>query len=114
MNVIRADGSRFAAGAGEPQVTVKFHDRRAEWALALNPDLKLGELYMDGRLTVDQGDIYDFLHLAMVNTAYHNTSGLMTLARTFRRVIRRISQYNPASRAKAHVAHHYDLSGQAL
>lgn len=113
LRVIRADGSEFTAGDdGEPRVTVKLHDRSAAWELALHPDLKLGELYMDGRLTVENGDIYDFLHLAMTNTAYHHTSGLLTVARAIRRVFRRFSQFNPASRSKDHVAHHYDLSGQ--
>jgi len=112
LTIIRADGSRFAAGSGEPNVTIRLHDRRAGFELALHPDLKLGELYMDGRLTVEDGDIYDLLMLAMANTAYHNTNGPLRAMRAFRRMIRRFSQYNPASRSKDHVAHHYDLSGK--
>src|SRR5437763_10868181 len=33
-------------------------------------------------------------------------------ARTFRNVTRKIAQFNPASRARKNVAHHYDLSGE--
>jgi cyclopropane-fatty-acyl-phospholipid synthase len=112
LTVIRADGSRFSAGSGEPHVAFRIHDRRAEWELALHPDLKLGELYMDGRLTMEEGDIYDLLLLAMSNTAYRRVSGLLSAIRTLRRLFRRLSQYNPARRAKDHVAHHYDLSGK--
>jgi len=112
LTVIRADGSCFDAGSGEPQVAIRLRDRRAEWELALHPDLKLGELYMDGRLTMEQGDIHDLLMLAMGNTAYHNTNGPLRVLRGLRRLFRRFSQYNPVGRAKAHVAHHYDLSGK--
>jgi len=112
LTVIRADGSRFSAGTGAPQVVFRLHDRRAEWELALHPDLKLGELYMDGRLTMAEGDIYDLLHLAMSNTAGRNTKGPLRLARAMRRLFRRVSQYNPAPKSKDHVAHHYDLSGK--
>ena len=44
-------------GSGEPRITVKLHDRRAIWQLAMNPDLQLGALYMEGRLTVRGGAI---------------------------------------------------------
>ncbi len=112
MTVIRADGSRFSAGRGEPHVTVKLQDRRAALELALHPDLKLGELYMDGRLTIEQGDIYDLLALAMRNAGSHHGKGLLSVARALRRLFRRFSQFNPVSRSKDHVAHHYDLSGK--
>ena len=113
LTVIRADGSRFSAGHGEPHVTIKLHDRAAALELALHPDLKLGELYMDGRMTVEEGgDIYDMLELAMCNTAHYNTTGLLSVVRMLRRIFRRFSQFNPASRSKDHVAHYYDLSRQ--
>jgi cyclopropane-fatty-acyl-phospholipid synthase len=34
------------------------------------------------------------------------------MARALRRFVRRAMQYNPATRSKLHVAHHYDLSGK--
>jgi cyclopropane-fatty-acyl-phospholipid synthase len=39
-------------------------------------------------------------------------SGLHKAIRAFRSFTRRLAQYNPASRSKKHVAHHYDLSGR--
>ena len=99
-------------GHGAPHIVVKIHDRRALLELALHPDLKLGELYMDGRLTVEQGDIADLLDLLMTNIAHNRTSGSLRLGRAIRHAFRPFEQYNPVSRSKAHVAHHYDLSGK--
>jgi cyclopropane-fatty-acyl-phospholipid synthase len=113
LTVVHPSGRAETFGSGAPEVAIRFHDSRAMLELVLNPDLKLGELYMDGRLTVENGaTIADVLGLLMMNLAAAQPSGLHKLARRFRRLARRILQYNPASKAKEHVAHHYDLSGR--
>ena len=99
-------------GQGDPEVVVRLHDRRAGLELALNPDLKLGELYMDGRLTLEKGDIAGLLALLMRNLGADRPRGLHALLRRFRTWKRAIDQFNPISRSKEHVAHHYDLSGR--
>jgi cyclopropane-fatty-acyl-phospholipid synthase len=49
----------------------------------------------------------------MSNLAQHRRrSALLKLGDGWRKAMRRFSQYNPASRSKAHVAHHYDLSSR--
>ena len=55
-----ADGvtETFGDGSG-PLLGVKLVDRAAEWRLMVNPALSLGELYMDGRLIVTRGDLYE-------------------------------------------------------
>jgi cyclopropane-fatty-acyl-phospholipid synthase len=107
----RPRGAPLLFGQGDPRMIVRMHDRRALYELGLNPDLKLGDLYMDGRLTVEDGKtIRDLLDFLMRNLARAGVSGLHKFARSLRRLARPILQFNPASRAKAHVAHHYDLS----
>ena len=111
LTVIHADGSKEAFGAGEPRVAIRLHDRTAGLELLLHPDLKLGELYMNGRLTVEEGDIADLLALLMMNLGTAKPSGLHKLIRKFRTLTRRFAQFNPANKSKENVAHHYDLNG---
>ena len=111
LGIIRANGRYQKFGEDEPDVVIRFKDSAAERQLVLNPDLKLGELYMDGRLILEKGDVAQLLALLMKNLGSARPTGLHRLGRTFRRLTRRLRQFNPASRAKAHVAHHYDLSG---
>ncbi|MDE2463696.1 MAG: class I SAM-dependent methyltransferase [Alphaproteobacteria bacterium] len=111
LTMIRPGGTDVF-GQGEPRVTVRFHDRKVLWDIARDPDLKLGEAYMDGRLSIEEGDIALLLDILMSNVAHNSTTGWHRLGRALRRAFRRLSQYNPASRAKDHVAHHYDLSGK--
>lgn len=100
----------FGNGAGA-RVTVRFTDTAAEWAVALNPLLKLGETYMDARLRVENCTINDFLALAMRNIQRLPSPWWMKSLDWLRYLTRRIHQYNPAPRAQRNVAHHYDLDG---
>jgi cyclopropane-fatty-acyl-phospholipid synthase len=105
-------GGRRTFGSGTPQVGMCLHDRRAPVELALNPELKLGELYMDGRLTVENGDISALLDLLMYNLSLASPRGVLKAERVWRWVTRRLAQLNYSSRARRNVAHHYDLSGK--
>lgn len=115
LTVIDATGGShvFAAGEASPQfptVTVRLHDRGLPLKLALNPEFYIGEAYMDGSLTIEEGSLYDFMALGQINMGWgHGHRGYDALA-TFRRVWRHMSQFNPVSRARRNAAYHYDLS----
>lgn len=112
LTVTYPSGKQETFGSGEPHIAIALSDSAAVGELLLDPDLKLGELYMNGRLTVQKGDIAGLLSLLMKNLSSQRPSGLHRLMRRFRTLTRRISQFNPIGRSRAHVAHHYDLNGQ--
>ncbi len=113
LTVLRPGGRSTTVGQGEPHVTVRLHDRKAIRELALKPELKLGELYMDGRLTVeDDRDIADLLGLLMMNLGRMTPGPFIRIHRAIRQMTRPLRQTNWAKRAKKNVAHHYDLSGR--
>jgi len=101
---------RFAGSAG-PKVTLRLHDKTLHHRLLLNPYLAVGEGYMDGTLTVEDGTIYDALDLACRNAARLDNFPLQRLQDGLKRLLRTIHTYNPIERAQRNVAHHYDLSG---
>ena len=105
------DGRSTTYGAGAPRATMRLHGRWTGLAIGFRPDLALGEAYMDGRLTVEEGTIADVLEILMINMGTLRTPPLIiSAARELRTCIRRLSQFNPAPRARKNVAHHYDLS----
>lgn len=112
--VIDASDKRWEIGdpLSGPSVTIRLHDKSANYKFALNPRLFLGEAYMDGRLTVEGGTIYDFLDLVGSNTG----TGTLNLADKYftklRLMWRGLKQFNSLTRAKKNVAHHYDLSSE--
>lgn len=98
----------FGDGAG-PEVAIRLEDRKAEWALFLDPSLALGQLYMDGRLTMVSGSIYDFLTIVMKDTASGPLPWVVRAHDALRYAWRRFEQFNPASRSQRNVKHHYDI-----
>jgi cyclopropane-fatty-acyl-phospholipid synthase len=101
----------FSAGSGAPKLTIAITDRTLPRRLCLQPDLALGEGYMDGTITIAGDDLGGLLALLIHNAA--QGLPLWQKPRTaFRKFVRRLKQFNPAGRSRRNVAHHYDLSGR--
>ena len=100
------------SGAPGPRAAIRFTDRRTEWQVLLRPDPALGEAFMDGRLILEQGNLYDLLDLCTLNLELLGSNPGPSLFDRSERLLRRFHQYNPVPRARANVAHHYDLSGR--
>jgi len=110
LTLIDATGCahRFGDGAG-PEIAARISDRRTEWRLLANPTLALGEAYMDGRVVMERGTVYDLLEAVLSNLESKPWPAWASALLQARVLTRRLRQYNPAPRAKKNVAHHYDL-----
>ena len=107
------DGSRRRYGCGtRDRVVVRVHDPALVRRLVLNPGLAVGEGYMDGGLTVEGDDLHGLAGLAIRNMGARRGAAWHRAAAGMRRALRAVQQFNPAGRARANVAHHYDLSGE--
>jgi cyclopropane-fatty-acyl-phospholipid synthase len=113
LDVETADGvtETFGDGLGPP-LAVKLLDRAAEWRLMANPALSLGELYMDGRLIVVRGGLYDLLELGARNLAEMEGLPWVKALNKIRMAFRALHQRNNRRRAKRNVASHYDLDAR--
>jgi cyclopropane-fatty-acyl-phospholipid synthase len=113
LTLIGPRGERVVVGDGnEPQVTVRLHDTATMTRIGLNPGVAVGEAYMNGKLTVENATIYQLIELAMVNVGWGDVDFSNKWGALIRGIGRRFQQYNPISRSKQNVAHHYDLSDQ--
>src|ERR1700684_591925 len=112
FTVITASGRRYAVGSGSgPAVAVRFTSAKAQRSVLLNPELRLGEAYMDGDFVVEQGSIADVLALLLRQERVAVPRWALPL-RAVRYLFRRLQQFNPRSRSIRNVAHHYDLDGR--
>jgi cyclopropane-fatty-acyl-phospholipid synthase len=115
---IDVTGKRYSYGAPSPTlnpVTVRFTDSSTPRKIVLNPSLAAGEAFMDGRLVVERGDIYDLLNLVTWNTRFEkrgNDSSLESRARFVGDPLGWLRTFNQERRSKRNVAHHYDLSAK--
>ncbi len=109
LEIVDAKGrvDRFGDGS-EPTARVRFRTPAVQRAITTNPELRLGEAYMDGDLILERGDIHDFLDVLASNLRNDRAAWMQAIAGV-RYVTRRIRQHNTRRRARKNVAHHYDL-----
>ncbi|MEI9927458.1 MAG: cyclopropane-fatty-acyl-phospholipid synthase family protein [Sphingomonas sp.] len=115
LTVINPDGRMAVFGSPDcalHPVTIRL-GRGVVGAILRDPGLGAAEAFMDGRLTIEQGDILDLLMLFTANNRWEDGSRTLNpgLLRTaWDAVALRIGRYNMRRQARRNVAHHYDLS----
>jgi cyclopropane-fatty-acyl-phospholipid synthase len=113
LRLIDAHGQSHVFGdGGEPRATIRTHDASLHWRIPLSPSLATGEAFMNGTLTIEDGTLRDFLELVSRDYESAMRSSFASLVGRVARFGRYLSQFNPASRARRNVAHHYDLTGR--
>jgi len=94
-----------------PPIAARFTSWQAAVGVLLEPELKLGEAYMNGTFVMEQGSIADLLALAMGGGDLHALRWSHPLE-ALQLAWRRLKQFNLRGRARRNVAHHYDLDEQ--
>ena len=116
LTIRHADGSSASVGAPDPDladVAIRFTDKGAERAVLRNPGLGAAEMFMAGRLVIEQGDIRGLVGLLKGNSLWEEGRVPLRAVAPLRlvgAVRHRLDRVNMARRAKRNVAHHYDLS----
>ena len=111
ITITTASGAKFTCGDGTgTPLAARFLTRAAELRVLQNPELYLGEAYMDGTFVVDEGSTADVLAILM-----DQPEMLPDWAKPqwwLRYLVRRARQLNARTRSRNNVAHHYDLDGR--
>jgi cyclopropane-fatty-acyl-phospholipid synthase len=113
VTLVEADGKAHVirGAAPGPSVTLRLHDRVLPWHLLVNPKLRFGEAYMDGRLTIEQGTLREVMDIMCRGLASIEETPAYARRTRMVRWARHILSYNPINLSRRNVAHHYDLSG---
>lgn len=113
LNVSFPDGKerRYGEPAAEP-INIHLSEPSLSRRILLNPELALGEAYMDGTLTIENDDLYGFLELLIMNQRHQPNLLHYRWLAIFRVAIRWFTQLNRIQKSQKNVAHHYDLSGE--
>ena len=113
LRVTTATGRVFHFGDGSgPPVALLFTSAATQRAVMLDPEVKVGEAYMDGTLQIEEGTIANLLALVLGQTP-DGMPPIWARPQWFVRYLkRRLQQLNLPSRARRNVAHHYDLDGR--
>ncbi len=106
-------GRRLTAGRGSgPKLGLRFNDKTAPVLFLLDPELRFGELYMEGRIDITEGTLFDVMMLGGSNMWQRDASLRVRLWQKVRSALRHIVRPNDPLRARRNVAHHYDLDAR--
>jgi cyclopropane-fatty-acyl-phospholipid synthase len=116
LTVIDHDGTEYRYGAPDPAhgpVRVRFTDRGAALHVAKDPRVGAGEVYMDGRMIVEQGDIRDLVLLIRYNAPVERGGPLKPkgpVRKAVNYVAAKLDQINWRSRSRHNAEHTYNLT----
>ena len=93
----------------EKPIKLKLHNKSVEYKLLLFPDFYFGKGYMDGEITIEQGDISEFLEITLRNIGRKNISKFSKTINKIRGTWRALTNFNTRKSSKAAVEHHYEI-----
>ncbi len=110
LGVIDHTGRRhdFGTAGTRPSAVVRLHDPALYRRLTLHPTLHIGRAYVDGTLTVEEGQLSDFLDLLLLNEQLGSKGRAGDIKRRLDEMARLSAVVNMPRRARRNVHHHYD------
>ena len=112
--LVHPDGTREEVGGGDGRtLTLKLHDGKVARDLMRSPRLAIGEAYMDGRLTIEDGSMLDFLTLILSANRWEDGGRSRRLLQSVKgsNLLARLRR-NAPGKSRRNVAHHYDLGDE--
>ncbi|WMS41269.1 cyclopropane-fatty-acyl-phospholipid synthase family protein [Acuticoccus sp. MNP-M23] len=107
MVIEYADGTSRSFGDGDgPRYVLVFNDPAVGRDMLLHPELRFGELYMEGRWWLREGSLAGLLTMLFQNM---DTGTVPLWRQMLHQGMRRIRQRNHARAARRNVHHHYDV-----
>lgn len=117
LTVIDPVGTAKSYGDGDPDwpaLTMRLHDAKVARDIIRDPRLGAGEAYMDGRYSIEGGDILDFVTFVRANRPWESGDYGLKRPGAVRSlttsIVGRVNRLNQRRSSRANVAHHYDLS----
>ena len=110
--LIDANSKKYVIGKPKENnpITLKLLDKSLHYKLLFYPDLYFGEAYSKGSLTIENGTLTEFLHMALQNIGRKETNLFSELLNTIRGSYRYFTNFNFIKKSKMNIARHYDIS----
>ena len=110
LEIIDSKNKKHKFGNSNPIITIRLTNKSVERKLFFNPNLYLGEAYMNEELILEKGSIDEFLQ--MITKCYDNfisNNHIYKIYEYFSSILKPLHQINQLVNSKKNVAHHYDI-----
>jgi cyclopropane-fatty-acyl-phospholipid synthase len=110
--LIDAESKKYIIGSPKKSnpITLQLLDKKLHYKLIFRPDLYFGEAYAQGSIKIKNGNLTDFLDLALMNIGRKELNVFSQLINKFGGSYRYLTNFNFIKKSKMNVAHHYDIS----
>jgi len=109
--LVDSQGQKYICGEisnKQKPLTLKLLKKDLNWKLTLYPELYLGEEYYKGNIQIENGSIYDFLHLALKNLGRGKINIYSTIINSLTYGFNFLTKHNLKKVSKRNVEMHYD------
>ena len=111
LTIVDSKNNTHQFGSGKGNLKIRLTNKSIEKKLFRNPNLYLGEAYMDKEIIIEKGTIEEFIDLVTLcyddfirhNKMYSYYEFISSIFKSFQ-------QINKLVNSKKNVAHHYDLN----
>jgi cyclopropane-fatty-acyl-phospholipid synthase len=113
LSVTTAGGRKriYGNGAG-PLIAIRFTTYRWQCAVLLDPELRLGEAYVEGALIIERGSIAGLLDILARNFGRREPTLWSKAMRAIRGFLRSAFRLNDPARAQRNARHHYNIDSR--
>ena len=111
LEIVDSNNKIYKFGNSNPHVRIKLKNRSIERKLFLNPNLYIGEAYMNEELIVEKGTIEEFINL--ITNCYDDfisNNKFYKFYEFLSSIFMPFQQINQLVNSKKNVAHHYDIN----
>ena len=103
-----ADSKDYIIGnPGEPPMKIKLLNKKLHYKLLLHPDLYFGEAYTEGDLIIENGNLSDFLDLALMNFGRGPLNFFSYIINRLRGSYRYLTNFNFMKKSLIIIGFHY-------
>ena len=111
LEIIDSNEKIYKFGSSNPQVRIRLKNKSIERKLFFNPNLHIGEAYMNEELIIEKGNIEEFLNL--ITNCYEDfisNNKFYKFYEYLSSILMPLQQINRLVNSKNNVAHHYDIN----
>ncbi len=111
LEIVDSNEKIYKFGTSNPHVRIRLKNKSIERKLFLNPNLHIGEAYMNEELVVEKGTIEEFINL--ITNCYDDfisNNKFYKFYEYISSIFMPLQQINQLVNSKKNVAHHYDIN----
>ena len=111
LEIVDSNEKIYKFGSSNPCVRIRLKNKSIERKLFFNPNLHIGEAYMNEELIIEKGTIEEFLNL--ITNCYDDfisNNKFYKFYEYISSILMPLQQINQLVNSKNNVAHHYDIN----